>query len=592
MSRLLPLINCVSYQSHSTINDSRTNHSPTQTHTKYFQLPHKQLQIHKNLGIKNSTPASGIICKLYDYICRIVNWYVYSNNSLHYDAMHSNFVNINSNNVNLINEVNCYGETPLMLAIKKTCTTQDECLKIKDKILSLTKNGANIHIKDKFCMNALLHAANNHKLDDIVKFLVEIGADPKSCDYKNNNGIHFASKNGSLNILKFFHQYLPIDVYNKDELSPLMLAAINVFNVAEPGMDTLYLDKNQLDYVDVVKYLVSFGASITEKNKNKFTAFDASLIGKNDKIIKIFLDQCHDNNTSTLLVDAKKNQATKLFEKIVLDPNTVYESIMDKNGWSHFDVTVDGIQMPLLDILRNVQWNMVSFSEEEYNKLILSPRINAGVSNVDISQSINIRVSLEPEDTREELRIKLEKNYEKLTNIEIYMLRSYTGMLSRFIGEVMSGNKCPRDVSCEYIIPRIGIIVNALNKMEPEHHDYVYRGQADIYKQNKHNSPLFLSASKVYDVAQVYSKHGQVVEYEGRGAGHVVFLKNVIGYDISGLSTVPSAKEIITLPSLIKYYDNDYLKYDPETSYHKSDQSVPYYFGSLYNRPYFQKSSL
>jgi ankyrin repeat protein len=173
--------------------------------------------------------------------------------------------------------------------LKKSCVIDEDVTNINNMIISLMDNGADIHIKDKQGMNSLLHAANNHKMDNIAKFLIEKGADPKSIDNYDNNGIHLASKNGSFNLIKLFHQYLPIDSYNKNEHTPLMLAAINVKNIRQKYTDSFYYDKEQNDYVSIVDYFLDCGANIAKRNKNNFNAFDAALIGKNDKIIKTFL---------------------------------------------------------------------------------------------------------------------------------------------------------------------------------------------------------------------------------------------------------------------------------------------------------------
>jgi len=123
-------------------------------------------------------------------------------------------------------------------------------------------------------------------------------------------------------------------------------------------------------------------------------------------------------------------------------------------------------------------------------------------------------------------------------------------------------------------IQHIGFVVSAINKIEPELVPFTCRGQADIYKDNKKDTPLFIAMTRSYQVSEGYARYGDIVRVEGHNEGHIVFFKDVWGYDISGLSSVPPAKELITLPQIISYVPECFV-HAPETKF------IPYYFGIL-----------
>ncbi len=524
--------------------------------------------LRNSLGINNSVAYSngqtlrrsfqsvrGIFSALCELAYQSFHWYYNGNNILHYSVVYQNYDAIEAHaSTSLINGVNCYGETALMLASRSN---------MLPAVQLLVGHGANVDITDFKGKNALHHASDGIKTVQIAEYFIENGIDPTALDHEGNTGIHLSAKSGNFKVLKLLHSFhVPFDNFNAEGQTPLMNAALH---------------KN----VKIVKFLVSQGSDIKKRKASHFkSVFECALMGKNNAIIDFFIQQSP--KSSELPVDSSKtkNAYTSLFEKIIRNIDKVeFENIFSNKRWEKNVVHIDETSVPLLDIFREVQWELIHFNENDYE--LLKKRLGLHYYSFDylndnLEKKMQIRLELEQPEDRESLRNKFNEKYQNLNNIDKYLIHQATGILSRHMNEVLAGCKpAGGEVPLNVVIMKIAFFANALNKIGPENvNQFTCRGQADIYKENQNNAPLFISVSKNYQVCEDYVKMGGVVCREGGGKGHKVFFKKIVGYDISGLSSVPTALEYITMPRVISYTDECFAN--------APDSQFPaYYFGLL-----------
>lgn len=488
-------------------------------------------------------------------LCQFFHWYWYANTALHYSVLYRREIKPEYLNRNLIDKVNCYGETALMLASRV-----DNLPLVK----RLVDSKADIQITDHKGKNALHHAAETLKTVDIAKYLIESGLNPCSLDREGNSGVHLSSRSGSIEMLKFFHaQKAPLDEYNLKGYTPLMLAALN-------------------RRIEHVQFLVLQGADMAKRSHSTtISAFECALKGCGPKIIDLFIQRGVKSAGRVPIAAKSKNAATLLFEKMLGNIDKVeFKHIYDERGWNKIVVKMDQIACPLLDIFKEVKWETIHLSDQHYQTRI--KRLGGAdltlMQNIDVhlERQMNIRLSPERPEDHAEIRGEYKEKYKNLNDFDKYILFKATGILNRHMNEVLAGVKKPSpEVNLGMLLMDIGLVANALNKIEPERvEQFTSRGQADIYKDNRHNAPMFVSLTRSYDVSKLYVSHGQIIRIEGSSRGHIVFFKEAVGFDLSGLSSVPIAEELITLPSVITYTDECFT-YSPYSGVH------PYYFGKL-----------
>ena len=74
-------------------------------------------------------------------------------------------------------------------------------------------------------MSTYLHKAAQQNRIDIVKWLIENGANPNTKDKMHNTALHFASKTGSQQVLKYLIEYgANLNAKDKEENTPLHFA--------------------------------------------------------------------------------------------------------------------------------------------------------------------------------------------------------------------------------------------------------------------------------------------------------------------------------------------------------------------------------
>ena len=147
---------------------------------------------------------------------------------------------------------------------------KDECLRL------LNIEDININIKDYDYLNRhLIHWACFHNLLDIIKLLIDKGAD---IHVKNSSGwtpIMEASRNGYFEIVELLvSKGANVNDQGNDGYTSLMLACCNIVRTTTkmPMPPTIYRynpDSNK--YIDVIEYLLCNGANIHYKSQSGLT---------------------------------------------------------------------------------------------------------------------------------------------------------------------------------------------------------------------------------------------------------------------------------------------------------------------------------
>lgn len=542
-------------------NNHHHNNRPLPTKGRCFDLPAARQFIRCAHRIDFKSILSHACFAVTELFFQTFHWYRYGNTQLHYSSLfHSQEIVKKHITSELINKDNWYGETALMLASK---------VNTLEVVELLVESDAHLEAKDLKGKNALLHAAGSETTDsvNIAEYLVGRGLDPASSDYEQNFGTHLAAASGNLEMLQLFHRHnVPFDEYNAKDSTPLMMAAFN-------------------RRLENTEFLIEVGADIHKrKAPTAYSAFENALLGKREDIISLFLERGMAEIAYTSKPATEKNEMTLLFESIVSDilKSSYKVDFVQKynNGlWDKTIVKFDNVEYPLLDIFKNIQWDLIRFEDDQYlrNPYLPGKYIR---STQFVPDHIFSRVMLEEREKRIDLWHSYVKKYEKLNVVDMTIINAATGILSREMNTVLAGRTRPlredesiHGFNLRLVVASIGLLANALNKIEPEIRKFAFRGQANKFKNNDHNAPLFISVTDDYKVATIYATEGETVRVESRGQGHVVFLKDVKVYDISGLSCVPSAKEGITLPSLITYSEG----------FERTKESghLPYYFGGV-----------
>jgi len=184
-------------------------------------------------------------------------------------------------NLNLINAVK-RGDLD-----KTKCASVDSSLEIKDK------NG-----------NTLLHLAAFGGHLDIVKYLIEKGADLHATNKNNGTPLHAAASNGKLNVVEYLieEKKVNLEVQDKDGNTSLSLAARGghldvVEYLVEKGANLSVTNKSgntpmyEAMSFDIVKYFAEKGANINAVNKNGFTLLHVAAANGNLDVVKYLIEE-------------------------------------------------------------------------------------------------------------------------------------------------------------------------------------------------------------------------------------------------------------------------------------------------------------
>ena len=145
-----------------------------------------------------------------------------------------------------------------------------------DKVKKFIKKGYDVNGTSQIFLSygrtPLICAASEGRFD-VVKYLIDHGADVDKKDGRKRTALHYASKWGHLNVVEvLFSKGAEIDVEDEDHCSPLMLAA-------------------EWGHVDILLYLVNYGADVNKKNRRKRTALHCACERGDLKVVEALLSK-------------------------------------------------------------------------------------------------------------------------------------------------------------------------------------------------------------------------------------------------------------------------------------------------------------
>lgn len=178
-----------------------------------------------------------------------------------------------------VNKTDKDGNTAFMFAAASADISTIEFLKnfIKD-----------INQKNSEGYSALTYTVKNNKAE-VVKYLLNKGADSKVTDIKNNN---LAGE-----LIKSFSPSKEKEFLEKMQL--LENAGVN-FNLPQAEGNTLYHIAIVKENLSLLKSLEHFNININAKNKDGFTVLHkAAMLATNDEILKYLISQKADKNIAT-----------------------------------------------------------------------------------------------------------------------------------------------------------------------------------------------------------------------------------------------------------------------------------------------------
>ena len=156
-----------------------------------------------------------------------------------------------------------------------------------DKVKNFIKKGCDVNKRSKghFGITPLMHAAGERRRD-VVKYLIDQGADIRREAWYDRTALHYACESGDVNIVEvLLGKGAEIDVEDEDSCTPLMLAAewghigislylidhgADVHKKGDRKRTTLYYASEKGD-LKVVEALLSKGAEIDVEDKDHCT---------------------------------------------------------------------------------------------------------------------------------------------------------------------------------------------------------------------------------------------------------------------------------------------------------------------------------
>lgn len=178
------------------------------------------------------------------------------------------------------NEVNQQGFTPLMEVSLSTLYVKVQSLiKVAQLLLDA---GANIDIRDSWGFTALVFAARDAEDShlDLVKFLIDRGADVNTKIKHGGSALSLAAECGNINSVKM-----------------LIDAGADVSTTDDNGNTVLIASAYQACSAELVNLLVSKGVNVNASNKDNETALmKAAQRGDNKEVIEALIEKKADVN--------------------------------------------------------------------------------------------------------------------------------------------------------------------------------------------------------------------------------------------------------------------------------------------------------
>ncbi len=156
------------------------------------------------------------------------------------------------------------------------------------KLKSLTQKQKN---------NKLIETSNDGLLN-IVKYLVENGADVNAFDNLIFTPLMYASYRGHLDIVKYL-------VENGADV-----------NAVDYSNQTILMRACSPGHLDIVKYLIEKGADINVKDKKGRSALDKALENKHYNIVKYFKNLGVNESVRDLMKPKTEEEIKKVFKKL------------------------------------------------------------------------------------------------------------------------------------------------------------------------------------------------------------------------------------------------------------------------------------
>ena len=188
----------------------------------------------------------------------------------------------------------------------------DNIDELNDRIMGLEENINDFRFENG---TTLLMLAAKCGAQDIVKFLINNGADVNAVDDHGNNIFHYLTfnlKNNNNELFELFSNYTCCDSINSDNLdgqTPLHLAVKNnnldivrhllvKSEIDVNSLDILFLIDNNTD-IELVKLLLQFGDNINIQNNSGLTLLHLAAMDNKSKIIQLLLEDGADVNIKT-----------------------------------------------------------------------------------------------------------------------------------------------------------------------------------------------------------------------------------------------------------------------------------------------------
>ena len=207
----------------------------------------------------------------------------------------------------------------------------------------------NININNCHGNTILIEASKNNEYTEIVKYIIENGANVNLINNYNNTALIYASEKNNIEIVKLLikagadidHQgtntftalYRAIEKNNIEIVDLLIKAGADVNYRIQGGLTTLYYARNNLNIVkllinggadinltdfkgntplmyasengneDIVEFLIESGADINHQEQNNHTALIKAIFGRNRYIIELLIKAGADVNAITVSND-------------------------------------------------------------------------------------------------------------------------------------------------------------------------------------------------------------------------------------------------------------------------------------------------
>lgn len=183
----------------------------------------------------------------------------------------------------------------------------------------LAKNGNNVNKKTHDGRTYIFWAAYTNNLE-IMKYLVSKGAKTDVIDTHGNTFLNFAASAGQLDIELYKYSFsIGADITKEKN---------------HDGANALLLVASHLKDFKLVEYLITKGASLSDKDANGNGLFEYAAKGGNTQFLKILLDKGVDTGKNAMIYASKgsRNKQNTLETYQFLEKNGIKPNVIDANN--------------------------------------------------------------------------------------------------------------------------------------------------------------------------------------------------------------------------------------------------------------------